>query len=184
MFCTRWTFTLTGRPRLTICGLRRCARAVFLTYTAHGVALVGAMYGPVVCDPESHAFVGVSRLSSNAAELHALMFAVWGISGSATGGGGVAAFGRLIRQRQQVPSLSKKTVTNIKVIPKTINPHEITDVSDIANFIETRAVSWSVDSGAHIQAFTLNLSRSWPVVDCAHIQAFTLKLSRSRSVDW
>ena len=34
------------------------------------------------------------------------MFAVWGISGSATGEGGVAAFGRLIRQRQQVPSLS------------------------------------------------------------------------------
>ena len=38
------------------------------------------MYGPVVCDPESHAFVGVSLLSSNAAELHALMFAVGGIS--------------------------------------------------------------------------------------------------------
>ena len=33
------------------------------------------MYGPVVCDPKSHAFVGVSRLS-NAAELAALMFAV------------------------------------------------------------------------------------------------------------
>ena len=40
---------------------------------------MGAMYGPVVCDPESHAFVGVSRLSSNAAELTALMFAVRGI---------------------------------------------------------------------------------------------------------
>ena len=50
--------------------------AVFLTHTARGVALVGAMYGPVICDPESHAFVEVSRLSLNAAELTALMFAV------------------------------------------------------------------------------------------------------------
>ena len=54
--------------------------AVFLAYTAHGVALDGAMCEPVVCDPESHAFVGVSRLSSSAAELDALMFAVRGIS--------------------------------------------------------------------------------------------------------
>ena len=34
------------------------------------------MHGLVVCDPGSHAFVGVSRLSSNAAELTALMIAV------------------------------------------------------------------------------------------------------------
>ena len=54
--------------------------AVFLSQTVQGVALTGVMYGPVVCDPESHAFVGVSRLSSNAAELNALMFAVRGIS--------------------------------------------------------------------------------------------------------
>ena len=36
--------------------------------------------GPVVCDPGSHACVGVSRLSSNAAELNALMLAVRGVS--------------------------------------------------------------------------------------------------------
>ena len=54
--------------------------AVFLSQTVQGVALIGVMYGPVVCDPGSHAFVGVSRLSSNAAELNALMFAVRGVS--------------------------------------------------------------------------------------------------------
>ena len=61
-----------------VCSAGWCS--VFLAYTPHGVALVGAMCGPVVCDPESHAFVGVSRLSSNAAELNAMMFAVRGIS--------------------------------------------------------------------------------------------------------
>ena len=50
--------------------------AVFLSQTVQGVALVGVMYGPVVCDPGSHAYVGVSRLSSNAAEINALMLAV------------------------------------------------------------------------------------------------------------
>ena len=54
--------------------------AVFLSQTAQGVALVGVMYGPVVCDAGSHAYVGVSRLSSNAAELNALMLAVRGVS--------------------------------------------------------------------------------------------------------
>ena len=54
--------------------------AVFLSQTAQGVALVGVIHGPVVCDPGSHAYVGVSRLSSNAAELNALMLAVRGIS--------------------------------------------------------------------------------------------------------
>ena len=54
--------------------------AVFLSQTAQGVALVGAMYGPVVCDPGSHAHVGVSRLSSSAAELNTLMLAVRGVS--------------------------------------------------------------------------------------------------------
>ena len=38
------------------------------------------MYGPVVCDPGSHAYVGVSRLSSIAVELDALMLAVRGVS--------------------------------------------------------------------------------------------------------
>ena len=54
--------------------------AVFLSHTAHGVASVGVMYGPVVSDPGSHAYVGVLRLSSNAAELNALMLAVRGVS--------------------------------------------------------------------------------------------------------
>ena len=35
---------------------------------------------PVVCDSFSHAYVGVSRMSSNAAELNALMLAVRGVS--------------------------------------------------------------------------------------------------------
>ena len=52
--------------------------AVFLSQTLQGVALVGVMYGPVVSDPGRHAYVGVSRLSSNAAELNALMLAVRG----------------------------------------------------------------------------------------------------------
>ena len=53
--------------------------AVFLAHTPKFAALVGAMYGPAVCDPERHAVVGVSRLSSNAARLAALMFAARGI---------------------------------------------------------------------------------------------------------
>ena len=37
------------------------------------------MYGPVTCDRESHVSVGVSRLSSGAAELNAIMLTVRGI---------------------------------------------------------------------------------------------------------
>ena len=103
---------------------------------------------------------------------------------------------------------------------KTIDPHQITKISDLINSKNNKIrmklqtlqilqifyrVQWSVDRGAHIQAYTLKLSRygrlpavhvskhspshhvetlsrSQSVVDCARVQAFTLKLSRSRSV--
>ena len=62
--------------------VRSAGGAVVLACTTHGTALVGAVYG-LVCDPESHTFVGVSRLSSNAADLSP---AVQGdLCGSATG---------------------------------------------------------------------------------------------------
>ena len=44
----------------------------------------------------------------------------------------------------------KLRILRIQLIPKTINPHEITDVTDVADFIETRAGSWSVDRGARV----------------------------------
>ena len=83
MFSTGWRFTLMERPRLPMCDPRRGARRVVRGFS--GIHCSWGRSGErqvwaVVCDPECHPFVGVSRLSSNAAELNALVFAVRGIS--------------------------------------------------------------------------------------------------------